>query len=519
MTSSSQTIYRHPWGLVVAINFGQTAALASSIGLINLLMPRMMTEISADVQSIQWVQTSFLLTMVILLPAVGWLGATIGQRRLYMFSTSLFCVTTLLCTLAWNLPSLIFFRILQAIGAGLFFPLGTPFIFDAFPPRKRGLVIGVSTLLQSIISLGGSVLASHLVDLFGWRWGFYYLTALAMIGLLSSIPVIPERPLPRAGRFDLPGCFSLAFSLISLLLLITRESQGTFFTPENLALLSIFVTSTTAFFIIETKTAEPFVDLRLYRFPAYAAGSVIGFMIPAATMSTSFLLPIYLQGMQGYSVFQTSIIYVPSGLVGTMFTPLAGWLSDRMDARLLIAAGLTGMVTAIGSLSTITLQTSPAHLAIMLSILNVSTAFIFTPMSNTMYSSLPHEAVRMASGLYALKRQLGRSLGSAFISVFFAMRLNIHGSRLFDDWAMPQSAARTAQETTEHFLRDVHMAQPGSSATALIQDMLWEEATIDAFSDCFLIVCIALLVIIIPLLFLKDYRIPEPRINEQVQPH
>jgi DHA2 family multidrug resistance protein len=177
------------------------------------------------------------------------------------------------------------------------------------------------------------------------------------------------------------------------------------------------------------------------------------------------------------------------------------------------------MVTAIGSLSTITLQTSPGHLAIILSILNVSTAFIFTPMSNTMYSSLPHEAVRMASGLYALKRQLGRSLGSAFISVFFAMRLNTHGSRLFDDWAMPQSAARTAQETTEHFLRDVQLAQPGSSATSLIQDLLLEEATIDAFSDCFLLVCIALLVIIIPLLFLKDYRTPEQKINEQAQPH
>ena len=501
--TSAPPLYPNPWRLIVAIDFGQTAALGSSVGLINLLMPRIMTEISADVQSIQWVQTSFLLTMVILLPAVGWLGAAVGQRRLYLFSLGAFCLTTFMCTLAWDLPSLIFFRILQAIGAGLFFPLGTPFIFEAFPPRRRGLAMGTSILIQSITSLTGSLLASHLADLFGWRWGFYYLSAMALIGLLMSIPVIKDRAIARAGRFDLPGCLSLALALISLLLLITDKSQSGFFTPQTLSLLAIFLTSTAAFFIIETKTAAPFVDLRLYRYPVYAAGSFIGFLLPASTIGVSFLLPIYLQGMLGYSVFQTSILYMPSSLSGTVFTPLAGWLSDRVDARLLVSSGLIGAVLAIASLSTITPETTPFSLVLILAQLHISTAFVFTPMSNTMYSSLPQDSVRLASGLYALKRQLGRSLGGAAIGVLFASRFGAHHNHLLDNWAQPQSAARAAQESLSAGLRDIGSPTPGSSARAIIEDLLWENATLSAFSDCFLSVSAVLALTLIPIIFLR----------------
>ena len=106
-SASSQdapVFYPRPWLVVIAVNFGSIAALASSIGLINLLMPRMMAELAADVQSIQWVQTSFLLTMVVLMPAVGWVGAAVGPKRLYLSSMALFTFGTVLCTLAWDMP-------------------------------------------------------------------------------------------------------------------------------------------------------------------------------------------------------------------------------------------------------------------------------------------------------------------------------------------------------------------------------------------------------------------------------
>ncbi|MBT3606103.1 MAG: DHA2 family efflux MFS transporter permease subunit [Candidatus Latescibacteria bacterium] len=497
-----QVHYKNPWFLVIAIDFGHSAALASSIGLVNLLLPQIMPEIGADVRSIQWVQTSFLITMVILLPAVGWLSSAVGQRRLYLIGLGLFGVSTVLCTFAWNLPSLLFFRVIQGAGAGLFFPLGTPFIFDAFPSNRRGFVLGVSTLLMSINSLGGSVLASHLADLFGWRWGFYFLFVEACIGLLFSITILKERRIPKVGQFDFPGCATMALALMSLLLLITRESHSGFFTPEHIFLSFTFIASAGAFFYIEKKTAEPFVDLRLYRHTAYAAGSFIGFLVPAISVGISFLLPIYLQGLLGYSIFQTALIRLPSGLFGTLFTPLAGWLSDRSDSRLLVSGGLLALMLATATIATITPETSPVSLALMLTVMSIATAFIFTPISNTMFSSLPHESIRLGSGLYALKRQLGRSLGTAIISVLFADRLLRHTTQKFDAWALPNTVTRSLQA-------EVSMRFPNASTEIpnvpifLIQDTLLQNATIAAFSECFLIVAACLLLSFIPIPYLR----------------
>jgi DHA2 family multidrug resistance protein len=497
-----QIHYKNPWLLVIAIDFGHSAALASSIGLVNLLMPQIMPEIGADIRSIQWVQTAFLITMVILLPSVGWLGSVVGQRRLYLTSLAIFGVSTLLCTLSWNLPSLLFFRVLQGAGAGLFFPLGTPFIFDAFPARRRGFVLGVSTLLMSINSLGGSVLASHLADLFGWRWGFYFLTVEACVGLLFSVAILKERVLPKVGQFDLPGCVTMAIALISMLLLITRESRGGFVTPERILLSLSFVMSAAAFFYIEKKTAEPFVDLRLYRHAAYAAGSLIGFLVPAMSVGISFLLPIYLQGLLGYSIFQTALIRVPSGLFGTLFTPLAGWLSDRSDSRLLISAGLLALMLATAAMSTITPETAPVSLALMLTVMSVASAFIFTPISNTMFSSLPHESIRLGSGLYALKRQLGRSVGTAFISVLFADQFLRHSTHVFDAWEQPNSVTRSLQAEVALRLQNIGSTLP-DGPLYLIQDTLLQNATIAAFSDCFLFVAAFLLLTFMPIPYLR----------------
>ena len=500
--------YPHPWLLVVTITFGHIVALASSIGLINLLMPRMMAELSADVRSIQWVQTTFLLTMVVLLPGVGWLGATVGQKRLYLSSLGLFSVSTILCTLAWNLPSMIVFRIVQGIGAGLFFPMGTPLIFDAFPPGRRGVVLGVNVLILMIGSLSGSVLASHLADLFGWRWGFYYLAVLALVGLGLATFVLRERPVPHPGRFDLAGCLSLAGALISFILLITREDRSSYLSGYPLALICICGVSIVVFFAIETRIAHPFVDLHIYRNVAYAAGSLIGFFIPATTVAVSFLLPIFLQRLLGYSIFQTALIRLPSGLAGTVFTPLSGWLSDRLDARLLLGVGTVGFAVSLYTLSDLSLYTSATTLAITLACLSVSSAFIFTPMSNVMFSSLPHESIRLGSGLYAVKRQLGRSVGSAAISVFFTHRLAIQTAGLAENIPEPSTTLRWHLGVLSSKLADYRVPNPDAFSKRILFDSVMEEATVAAFGDCYFIIAIAFTLILIPIWFIRSPKPP-----------
>ncbi|MDA0747970.1 MAG: DHA2 family efflux MFS transporter permease subunit, partial [bacterium] len=490
--------YPHPWLVVISVAFGSTAALASSIGLINFLMPRMMAELGADIQSIQWVQTSFLMTMVVLMPAVGWMGAAIGPKRLYLVSMALFSAGTVLCTLAWDMPSMIVFRVLQSVGASFFFPMGVPYIFDAFAPRRRGAVLGVSALINSLGSLGGTIFASHLADVLGWRWGFYYLLPLSGIGLILGLFVLKDRPESPAGRFDLPGFLSLAAALISFILLISRRSGEPLITGENLFLLSVCISATLVFIVAEKHSAAPFVNLSIYRHIAYAAGSVLSFMVPATAVAVSFLLPIYLQRLLGYSILQTALLRLPMGLALAVVTPLSGWLSDRMDARILMLGGALGYTGSLYAFSQISLYTSGTTLALILALMGITSTVLFLPMTNAMYSSLPQDMVRLGSGLSALLRQLGRSVGTAAISAIFAHRLVVRFVGLSEDVTMSSTGVRFNLEQISARLHNLGARTPDLTAISLLQKRLWAEASVAAFADCYLVMAGCFVLALVP---------------------
>ena len=498
--------YPHPWLVVITVSFGSIAVIASSIGLINLLLPRMMAELGADIRTIQWVQTAFQLTMVVVMPAVGWMGSAVGQKRLYLASLILFSMGTLLCTLAWNVPSMILFRVVQAAGAGLFFPMATPFIFDAFPPQRRGVVLGVRMVFSSIGSMGGSILASHLADVFGWRWGFYFLLLFCAAGLTMGTLILRERPMPKVGRFDLAGCLSLAVGLISLILLITRRDGQPYLSGYPLVLTALSLLSIAAFFIIERRVASPLVDLNIYRYASYAAGGALAFFLPAVTVATSFLLPIYLQTLLGYSIFQTSLLRLPMGIATTSITPFTGWLSDRVDPRLLIGGGLLGYLLSLYALSGLSLYTSAFTLALILTAMGVSMTLVMTPMTNAMYSSLPHESIRLGSGLYGLKWQLGRSVGTAIVSVLYADRLALQFMSLSERVIPTSPGFRFNFQRLSEGLQDLGALHPKSGALQVLYGRLWEEAAVAAFGDCHLILAGCFTLALIPVYFIRHIK-------------
>lgn len=487
--------------VVVSVSFGAIAVLSTSIGLISFLLPNMMAELGADIRHIQWVQTAFMLTMVVLLPTVDWLGAIFGQKRLYLFGLTIFTLSTILCTFAWNLPSMILFRVIQGIGAGLFFPLGTPFIFDAFLPQRRGIALGVNTLLFGLGSILGSSLVAYLADIFGWRWGFYYLIPLSTISLILGIRLLRERPLPKPGRFDITGCISLAISLISFVLFITQKDVWSF--KSNVFLGLIFILSTIIFFIVENHTTSPFVDLTIYRHSPYLAGSILGFLVSSASVGIYFLLPIYLQKLLGYSIFQTGLLTIPSSLSMLVLMPLTGWISDKKDARFLIGTGILGFAFSLFILSSISFYTSGTTLALVLVGIGISGAFIYTPLSNTMFSSLPHESIRLGSGLYALTRTLGRAIGSAVLSVMFTNRLSIQFTLISESITISSTAYRIHLERLSKSLQSLSFNQFDINAEEILIEKIWEEAAISAFGDCYFLLTFCFLLALIPVKFLK----------------
>ena len=498
--------HEHAWLVLITVSLSAMSVLSNSIGMISLLLPRIMSEFAVDVQSVQWVLTTFMLTMVVIMPAVGWLGDVFGQRRLYLVSLATFTVCTFACTFAWNLPSLLFLRVIQGIAAGCFFPLTTPFIFDVFPEGKRGFVLGISNLTLITGSTIGSWIASTLSDHFGWRWGFYYVIVLCTAALVIGFLLLRDPPRTEAGRFDFAGALTLGVAIVSAVLLVTQRDNPLALTQRTIALGTLCAVSATAFIWIERTSKAPLVDLGIYKHAAFAAGSTLGFIVPASTTAVTLLLPIFLQRLLGYSILQSAILRIPSGLTTAVIGPLTGWLSDRMDPRILVGAGVLGFACTMYALSSLTVQSSGTTIASLLVVMGIVSMCIWAPLANTMFSALPHTSVRLGAGLHALMRQLGRSVGGALVAVMFSNRVSLRTARVVGGVSASSAIYNYHLDTISKRMMSTSHPDPEQFAIDFLQQTLWQEATVAAFGDCYRITAVIFLVALIPVFFMKRKR-------------
>ncbi len=495
--------HEHAWLVLVTVSLSALSVLSNSIGMISLLLPRMMSEFAIDVQSAQWVLTAFMLTMVVIMPAVGWLGDVFGQRCLFLSSLGVYSLCTFACTLAWNFPSLIVLRIIQGIAAGCFFPLTTPFIFDSFPEGKRGYVLGVSNLTLITGTTIGSLIASTLSDQFGWRWGFYYTIVLCISSLFMGYLLLRDPPRSAVGRFDFAGAVTLGTAVVSAVLLVTQRNVPIGFNTRTLSLVLLGAVSAISFVWIELRSKAPLVDLSIYKHAAFTAGSTLGFIVPASTTAVTLLLPIFLQRMLGYSIFQSAILRVPSGITTAVLGPFTGWLSDRIDPRLLIGTGVLGFAGMLYALSSLSMHSSAASITGLLVLMGVVSMCIWAPLANTMFSALPQSSVRLGSGLHALMRQLGRSVGGALVAVLFSHRVSARVARLVGGVSASSAVFSYHLDRVSTRMLSTSHPNPDAFAAEFIQQSLWQEATVAAFGDCYRITAVLFLITIVPVCFLK----------------
>jgi EmrB/QacA subfamily drug resistance transporter len=323
----------HWWPTFGIMLGGLTVALNS--GVLNVAIPSMMSSLSTDLDRIQWVQTSFQIIQAVMIPAVGWLGARVGTKRLFILSPLVFITGSALCGLAWNVPSLILFRTLQGIGGGPITPLSMSILYSTFPPDKRGLALGLSNFSHSFGPAIAPALGGHLIDVLSWRAIFY---VNVPVGLLSAVIVfftMPKTQDERSSPFDALGVFTMASFLILLLLAVSEGRRYGWGSQMILMLFVASVLSLVVFVVAELKTTQPFVELRLYKNLPFAMGCLIGFVNTMEFRGTNFLLPIMLQRIYHYTPFQAGLFFPPSALVMGLLDPRrapGGHLSTQVPA-------------------------------------------------------------------------------------------------------------------------------------------------------------------------------------------
>jgi EmrB/QacA subfamily drug resistance transporter len=408
--------------------------LGGMLGILNSTMVAvainvLTSEFSTSLSTIGWVSTGFLLAVTATIPFTTWAVDRFGSRRMWLAGLALFLLASLLCAVSWNVGSLITFRIVQGVGAGIIDPLVLVLLARGAGPSRAGRVMGMMGVVLSLGPVLGPVVGGVILDGLGWRWMFLLTVPVGVVAFLLALRVVPaDPPTTERPRLDALGLALLGpgFAALVLALSETRSSL-----PHLLIPLAVAVVLLAGYAIHAFRVPKPLIELRLFANSGFTASVIVMALVGLTTFANLFVLPLYYQQAQGYSVLAAGLLVAPFGLGATVSMPLSGRLSDRIGARSLARGGavlsaLTGLVfVQFGP------DTNVAWSMLAALVMGTALGAIGAPTMGSLYRTLPPPLVAQGSSVLYMLNQLGASIGIAVVTLILQTASNpmagVHG--------------------------------------------------------------------------------------------
>ena len=503
-SQSSQPFFK--WWVFLIVSLG-TLSVALGITSIDIAIPTIMSSLGASLDRIQWVLIGFMITRTVLIPSVGWLGGRIGDRNLFILSMAVFILGSLLCAISWSADSLVFFRIIQAAGAGPLIGVAMSIMFEAFPSHERGLAMGLFMTGWSIGPFFGPLLGGYLVENVNWRAIFYISIPFSLLSIAAAYFILPQKKAEEKGEpFDLLGFLTLTGGIVSLLLALSQGQEEGWGSRLIVGLLSSSIVLLTLFVAVELRSKNPFIELRYFRNLNFALSNLIMVFRVVGFRGTNFLLSLFLQKALHYTPIQAAVFLLPGALITGIVSPLAGVMTDRMSPRVPLVLGLVILAFTLYGLSTITIWTSMATIFFLIAIKSVGQSTINAPLNTIALANLPEGRVRMGSGIIGLSRGLGEAFGITTLTLLLEKYtfLNV-------DLMTPLQGARLAEVARYEVLSQIrdllrHGGEFGialeNRAQSLLGYSLLNEAMTRAYNDLFLLIGAMFAALVIAVFFL-----------------
>lgn len=418
------------WWALAAVGSGVFMSTVDG-SIVNIALKTLQDDFNVGLNEIEWVVLSYLLAITCLLPSMGRLGDLLGKRRIYILGFVVFTIGSALCGLAWNVPSMVGFRVVQAVGAAMVQGLGTALLVVAFPPQERGQALGyIGTIVAAGIMVG-PVLGGILVENVGWPSIFLVNIPVGIAGVLLSLRALPQDATRSSQAFDFPGALLLAFGLLAALFGLTEGQVWGFGDARTIGLIGTGLALLVAFVAWERRAAAPMIDVSLFLVPAFGLGLLATGMVFLALAFNFLLLPFYLQNVLGFDPQKTGLTLIASPIAISIVSPIAGRLSDRFGARWLALAGL--VIAAAGFVSYTTLTTSSTQLDVVLRLMigGVGFGLFQSPNNSTVIGAAPRSALGVAGSLLAVMRTLGQTAGVAIAGALWAVLVVAAAGRSF----------------------------------------------------------------------------------------
>ncbi|GAC1447069.1 MAG: DHA2 family efflux MFS transporter permease subunit [Ktedonobacteraceae bacterium] len=350
----------YKWIVTLAITLGMFMSLMDST-IVIVAIPQMQRIFGADIHDVQWVVTVYMLTQAAVIPATPFLAAKFGGKRTYVWTLSAFVLGSLLCGFAWNLPTLILFRLIQGIGGGILLPMVMTLLYQTFPPEERGTAASVMGVPLMVAPMLGPVLGGYLVGMFGWPWAFFINVPLGIVAVIIAQKFLQTTPAEQQVHLDGAGFLTAAAGSALLLYGISAVTSGNG-TPVNILLLIGGVALLLTFVVVELLQRrlgrEPLLDFQRFRDQTFTFSVLAQVFFMFVRFGILFLIPIYLQTLHQESVLRAGVIQAAQALAVMVILPIGGRVADKVGPRSVALVGLIVFVGAAALLVTLTLTTA-----------------------------------------------------------------------------------------------------------------------------------------------------------------
>ena len=502
-----QTRTVNPWIVAIAVMFATFMEVLDTT-VVNVSLPHIASTMSATTEEATWALTSYLVANAIILPMTGWLASKFGRKRLLMLSTGGFTIASFLCGAAPNLASLIIFRIIQGATGGALQPLSQAVLLESFKPEERGRAMGFWGLGIVVAPILGPVFGGWLTENYSWRWVFYINLPVGIASLIMTQLFVFDPPYLRreSQGIDYWGMGMLVVGIGALQFVLDKGQQEDWWESTMITTLAIVSAVTLVALVIhQLRSKHPVIDLRIFKDRSYATGvflmTVLGFVLYGSLV----LLPVMLQTLFGYSSYGAGKMMAPRGIGSLLMMPTVGFLTGHVDARKLLAIGLTvGGVTLIW-LGQLNLNAGYWDIFWPQFLQGAGMALLFVPMTTVAMATIPREKMGYATSLFNLMRNIGGSVGIAVTATMLQRQRQVIGALMGEN----VSAYDPTTQSMFEQIRNGLIAAGSDAVTAtqrayvVLHGMLLQQASMVSFVMLFRLLGIVFLLMLPLVLIMK----------------
>jgi EmrB/QacA subfamily drug resistance transporter len=396
--------------------------------IVNVALETLSRDLHVGLDDVQWVATGYLLALAVVIPLTGWMSERFGARRVWLTSVTLFVAGSVLCGLAWDLPSLVAFRVLQGLGGGMVMPVGMIMLTQAAGPKRVGRmmsIIGVPMLMGPVL---GPVIGGLIVDHLSWRWIFFVNVPVGAIAVLMGLRWLPKVNVSEhPGRLDWRGLALLSPGLgLAVFGLSETSTQGGLAATSAWLPLVSGIALIVAFALHALHAARPLIDVRLFKVRAFSASALTVLLFATAFFGSQLLLPLFFQVARGESALHAGLLTAPQGIGAALAMPLAGRLSDRIGGGRVALFGILAMIVTTIPLTLLAGSTPLVLIEGVLFLRGIALGCSMMPSMSAAYASMERAAIPRATSALNVIQRVGGSIGTAVLAVVLSHQIGTH---------------------------------------------------------------------------------------------